>query len=75
MLQKCRNVKCYFYVKFYCKWYIQKFSVAEIIIIFFLRKHFLLSYYLFFLNIIYYFLELIFAFFGICLAFFKPYEK
>ncbi len=38
-------------------------------------KHFLLSYYLLFLNIIYYFLELIFSFFGICQAFLKPYEK
>ncbi len=64
-----------FYVTFYCKWYIPKFSVAEIIIIIiFWMKHFLLSYYLLFLNIIYYFMELIFAFFGICLAFFKPYE-
>ncbi len=50
-------------------------ALLRLLLFFFLRKHFLLSYYLFFLNIIYYFLELIFAFFGICLAFFKPYEK
>ncbi len=50
-------------------------ALLRLLFFFFWMKHFLLSYYLLFLNIIYYFLELIFAFFGICQAFCKPYEK